>query len=58
MTSYIRDNFERFDDYISIDVMHSSICNAKRVCYISPLIKNEVGKINVVCEGFCYFGNS
>ena len=52
MTSYIRDNFERFDDYISIDVMHSSICNAKRVCYISPLIKNEVGKINIVCEVF------
>ena len=52
MTSYIRDNFERFGDYISIDVMHSSICNTKSFCYIVPVIKNEVGKINVVCEGF------
>ena len=26
MTSYIRDNFETFGDYISIDGMHSSIC--------------------------------
>ena len=52
MTSYMRDNFERFGDYISIDVMHSYICNAKSVCYIAPVIKNEVGKINVVCEGF------
>ena len=28
MTSYMRNNFERFGDYISIDVMHSFICNA------------------------------
>ena len=27
MTSYMRDNFGGFGDYISIDVMHSSICN-------------------------------
>ena len=52
MTSYMCDNFERFGDYISIDVMHSSICNAKVFCYITPVIKNEVGKINVVCEEF------
>ena len=32
--------------------MHSSICNDKGFCYITPVIKNEVGKINVVCEGF------
>ena len=52
MTSYMRENFERFGDYISIDVMHSSKCNATRFCFIAPVIKNEVGKINVVCEGF------
>ena len=52
MTSYMRDNFERFGDYISSDVMHSSICNAKCFCSIAPVIKNEVGKVNVVCEGF------
>ena len=52
MTSYMRDNFERFGDYISIDVMHSSICNAKYLCYIAPVIKNEVVRINVVCDGF------
>ena len=32
--------------------MHSSICNAKEFCYIAPDIKNEIGKINIVCEGF------
>ena len=32
--------------------MHSSVCNANEFCYISPIITNEVGKINVVCEGF------
>ena len=52
MTSYMRDNFEIFGDYTSIDVMHSSIYNAKCVRYIAPVIKNEVGKINIVCEGF------
>ena len=41
MTSYMRDNFERFGDYISIDVMHSSICNAKEFCYIAPVIKKR-----------------
>ena len=52
MSSYMRDTFERFGDYISINIMHSSICNAKEFCYIAPVIKNEVGKINCVCEGF------
>ena len=32
MTSYMRDNFERFDNYISIDIMYSSIRNAKKFC--------------------------
>ena len=48
----MRDNFERFGDYILIDVMHSSIYNAEIFWYVVPVIKNEVGKINVVCEGF------
>ena len=52
MISYMRDNFDFFGDYTSIDVMHSSIYNAKCVCYIAPVIKNEVGKINIVCKGF------
>ena len=50
MTFYMRDNFERFGDYISINVMYSSICNAK----IAPVMINEVGKINVVCEDLCF----
>ena len=54
MTSYMRDNFERFGNYLSIDVMHSSICNSKEFCYIAPVVKNEIDKINVVCEGFVY----
>ena len=29
MTSYMRDNFERFGNYLSIDVMRSSVCNTK-----------------------------
>ena len=29
MTAHMRDNFERFGNYISIDIMHSSRCNAK-----------------------------
>ena len=57
ITSYMRDTFERFGNYIPIDVMYSSICNTKKVCYIAPVTKNEIGKINVVCEGF-FSGNS
>ena len=52
MTSYMRDNFERFGNNISIDVMKSQVCNAKKFSYIAPVVLNEVGKINVVCEGF------
>ena len=52
MLSYMRDNFERFDEYTSIDGIHLFICNAKGFYYIAPVIKNEVGKINIVCEGF------
>ena len=58
ITSYMRDNFERFGNYISIDILHSSTYNAKEFCYIAPVDKNDIGKINVVCEGFVFFGNS
>ena len=52
MTSYMRDNFERFSNYLSIDLMRSSVCNAKESCYITPVVLNEIGKLNVVYEGF------
>ena len=52
MTSYMRDIYERFGDCLSIDVMHSYVCNAKGFCYIVSVIRNEVGKINIVCEVF------
>ena len=52
MTSYICDKIERFGNCISINIMYLSVCNAKEFCYIAPDIKNEVGKTNIVCEGF------
>ena len=52
MSSYMRDNFECFGNYLSIDAMRSSVCNAKEFCYITPVVMNELGLINVVCEGF------
>ena len=52
MTSYMRDNFDRFGNNISIDVMKSQLCNTKKICYIAPVVLNEVEKMNVVCEGF------
>ena len=48
----MRDNFEPFGNYLSINVMRSSVCNTKNIFYIAPVVKNEIGKINVVCEGF------
>ena len=32
--------------------MRSSLCNAKEFYYIVPVILNEIGWTNVVCEGF------
>ena len=55
MTSYMRENFDRFDNNISIDVMKSQVCNAKKYCYIAPIVWNKVGKINEVCEDFVIF---
>ena len=43
MTAYIRDNYERFGNYLSIDGMRSSVCNATEFCYTAPVIKNKVG---------------
>ena len=48
MTSYMHDNFEKFGNDISIDVIKSQVCNAKKFCYIAPVVLHEVGKINVV----------
>ena len=45
MTSYLCDNFGGFSNYLSIDIMYSSICNTKEFCYIAPVVKNEIGKI-------------
>ena len=42
MPTYMRDNFERFGNYISRDVMYSSICNAKEFCDIDSVIKIKV----------------
>ena len=50
MTSYMRNNFERFENYLSIAVIISSISNAKEFYYIAPVVLNEIGRINVVCE--------
>ena len=52
MTFYMRKNLESFGNNISIDVIKSQVCNAKQFCYIAPVPLNEVGKVNVVCEGF------
>ena len=52
MTSYMRDNVEKFGKYIAIDVMRSSMCNARTICYIAPVVKNKISKMNVVCKGF------
>ena len=52
VTSYIRDTFERFWTYLSVDIIYSSIYDAKELCYIAPVVKNEINKTCVVCEGF------
>ena len=35
--------------------MKSQVCNAKKYCYIAPIVLNKVGKINEVCEDFVIF---
>ena len=52
MTSYMRDNFERFRNYLSIDVMKSFISNSAEFCYMVSVVLIEIGRINVVCQGF------
>ena len=52
MTSYMRDNFERFGNYLYIDVMRSYVSNVKEFCYIALVILNEIGRVDVVCETF------
>ena len=48
----MREIFERIGNNISIDVVKLQVCNAKKFCYIIHIVLNEVGKFNVVCEGF------
>ena len=52
ITSYMRNNFERFETYVYIDVMRSSVSNAKELCCIVPVVLNKIRRVNVVCEGF------
>ena len=42
MTSYIRDNFKIFSNYL----------NTEDFCYIAPVVLNKIGQINVVCKRF------
>ena len=48
----MRDNFERFGNYLFTNAMRSSVCNTKKFCYIVLVVKNIIGKVNVVCEVF------
>ena len=48
----MREIFERIGNNISIDVVKLQVCNANKFCYIIPIVLNEVGKFDVVCEGF------
>ena len=54
MISYMRDNFERFNNYLFIDVMRSSVCDAKELCYIVPVVLNEIRKITVVYDAYTF----
>ena len=48
----MHENFERFGNNISIDVMKAQVCNANFFNYILPVVLNEVEEIKVVYEGF------
>ena len=52
VTSYMRNSFDRFEISLSIDVIHSKVCNAKEFYYIPPVVLKEIRKINVVIERF------
>ena len=51
MDQYVQDNIERVGNYLSIEVMKSSVCNANECCYITQVVLSEIGKVNIVCEG-------
>ena len=51
MAQYVQDNIERVDNYLSIEVIKSFICNAKECCYITQVVLSEIGKVNIVCAG-------
>ena len=52
MMSYMREIFEIFGSNLSIGVMKTQVCNGKEFCSIASVMMNEIGKINVMCEGF------
>ena len=52
MMPYMREMFEIFGSNLSIGVMKTQVCNAKEFCSIASVMMNEIGKINVMCEGF------
>ena len=52
MTTNMRNNFECFGNYLFIDEMRSfALWHEINTC-ITPVVLNEIGLINVVCEGF------
>ena len=53
----MREFFERFGKNLFIEVMKTQVCNTKRFCYIAPIVLNDIGKFNVVYEGFVIFEN-
>ena len=42
ITSYMCDNFKRYENYLLIDVMISYVCNLKEFRYIAPVVLNKI----------------
>ena len=42
VASYVQDNFEWFGIFISGNVIHSSIYDAKELCYIAPVFQKKI----------------
>ena len=48
----MKDDFERFGNYLFIDVMRSSISNTTLFYSIAQVVLNEIRRVNIFCEGF------
>ena len=48
----MRENVECFSNCLSINVIRSYLCKTKELCCFAPVVLNEIGKINAICEGF------